>query len=570
LVIIINICIVKDIKAFSQDEIIITFFPDNIKRSSSLEQVCLNKETFNFKLNEKSNVKIHLYKSLKLFAYCEYVPKNEIKWHTFHLINNKQKKNTHVNNNIDLIKLRLKTEIKNMLCSLKDSPKKRLYKSGNHSKKLSNLNSSKNIKVNKTENSNNENSRSKFRKHSQQLINIPKIIRRRNLLDTKSFNNHSMEIQTLSINKDKQTINDLMLNRSARHFNKSYSVNDSGYNQKRHVQKTKVNTKNIHKVVSYERKSIENTNTTKQIKCKQKSSNFRLEKKHKQILPFNSDNKIHHMNSHSNTNILNNFKEQIHYDLISSYKNILEQTSTINTINNNNDKSYNIQQANTLLNEIALSDNDNSPNHSHSLLSLSQIKSKFEETKNDYNLIYTDTYFESVQDEALKLEMQLLLEKVIELQQLYHNEISQAIDEYKQLKVSLYKYTKMYLLLKRKFNMLEEQIELDKVTNMSQNIYKDIKWVSLYKKEMDCYSFVYCSGKNKIHSLIKKELLKLFMLIVTKNKTKLNNLQKKYIEDIKNKKECINNNTTSLSNINLNSPCFSRRSVDMFSLKNYP
>jgi hypothetical protein len=118
--------------------------------------------------------------------------------------------------------------------------------------------------------------------------------------------------------------------------------------------------------------------------------------------------------------------------------------------------------------------------------------------------------------------------------------------------------------------MLEEQIELDKVTNMSQNIYKDIKWVSLYKKEMDCYSFVYCSGKNKIHSLIKKELLKLFMLIVTKNKTKLNNLQKKYIEDIKNKKECINNNTTSLSNINLNSPCFSRRSVDMFSLKNYP
>ena len=512
-------------------------------------------------------MKIHLYKSLKLFAYCEYVPKNEIKWHTFHLMNNKQKKNTHVNN-VDLIKLRLKTEIKNMLYSLKDSPKKRLYKSGNHSKKLSNLNSNKNIKVNQTEKSNNENIRSKFRKHSQQLSNIPKIIHRRNLLDTKSFNNHSMEIQTLTVNKDKQTINDLMLNRSARHFSKTYSVNDSGYHKKRHVQKTKVNTKNIHKVVSYERKSIENTNTTKQIKCKQKSSNFRLEKKHKQILQFNSANKIYHTNSHSNTNILNNFKEQIHYDLISSYKNILEQTSTINTINNN-DKSYNIQQTNTLLNEIALSDNDNSPNHSHSLLSLSQIKSKFEETKNDYNLIYTDTYFASVQDEALKLEMQLLLEKVIELQQLYHNEISQTIDEYKQLKASLYKYTKMYLLLKRKFNMLEEQIELDKVTNMSQNIYKDIKWASLYKKEMDCYSFLHCSGKDKIHSLIKKELLKLFMLIVNKNKTKLNNLQKKYIEDIKNKKESINNNSTFLNNVNLNSPCFSRRSVED-SFKNYP
>ena len=159
--------------------------------------------------------------------------------------------------------------------------------------------------------------------------------------------------------------------------------------------------------------------------------------------------------------------------------------------------------------------------------------------------------------------MQLLLEKVIELQQLYHNEISQTIDEYKQLKVGLYKYTKMYLLLKRKFNMLEEQIELDKVTNMSNNIHKDIKWVSLIKKEMECYSFVYCSGKDKIQSLIKKELLKLFMLIVTKHKTKLNNLQKKYIEDIKNKKESIKNSSTSSSYVNLNSPNFSKRLVDI-------
>jgi hypothetical protein len=62
------------------------------------------------------------------------------------------------------------------------------------------------------------------------------------------------------------------------------------------------------------------------------------------------------------------------------------------------------------------------------------------------------------------------------------------------------------------------------------------------------------------------------MLIVTKNKIKLNNLQKKYIEDIKNKKESINNNNhnTFLSNINLNSPSISRRSVAMVSLKNYP
>ena len=567
------IYVVNDIAALAQEKFIITFFPDsNIKRSCPLEQVCLNKETFRFKLKERSNVKIHLYKALKLFAYCEYVPKNEIKWHTFHLVNNKQKKNAHIN--IPLIKLRLKTEIKTTLFSSTDfsasHSRKTLYKSGNHSTKHSNIPSSTTIKVNQTV-SNNESIRSRFREHSQQLNGMPKIIHRRNLLDARSFNNHSMEIQTLSANKDQKTITELILNRSAHHFSKSYSVNDTSHTKQRHMNKPKLNPRNNHKVISYERKCIGNTNSpAQQIKCKQKSSNFRLEKMHKQILPFHSDNKVHHVNSHSNINILNNVKEQINYDLISSYKNILEQTSTINTINNTNDKSCNIQQPNTLLHEIALSDNDNSQNHSHSLLSLSQIKSKFEETKNDYNLLYTETYFENVQNEALKLEMQLFLEKVIELQQLYHNEVSQSVGEYKQLKTTLYKYTKMYLLLKRKFNLLEEQIDLDKVTDMTKSIYKDVKWVSSIRKEMECYSFVCPSGNRKAHSLIKKELSKLFMLIVTKHKTKLNNLQRKYVEDLKNKKESIKNSSTSSSYVNLSSPISSRRSTDMFSFKTYP
>ena len=48
----------------------------------------------------------------------------------------------------------------------------------------------------------------------------------------------------------------------------------------------------------------------------------------------------------------------------------------------------------------------------------------FENLKNDFDIFYTNEYLNNIDIEVIELEVQLLIEKIFEIQEAYHLELS--------------------------------------------------------------------------------------------------------------------------------------------------
>ena len=547
----------NELKFHSHNEVFnLVFFPDSKKYNCSLEKVLLLKEGISFKLEKMTNVKIHLYKGVTLIACCEYVPRSKTKWHSMKIVSEIkiQKQLTKKITFIDVIKIRIKTEIKNNnLFSLsffsRSIPQKQLaHISDNsitsHSK---NYNSNNHIKVglvskNTISDNNSINKTQEINSLKQKLLPDKNkvIMNKRNLIKKRLKLFNSIDCKTLTIctsrkHNNRKLLMDGVINNSAQTTSKMRSV----YNSKKQISnKTKTSNDNSNKMLSYERNSFlsSSNKTSRNIRnnynSKIKVSNFRLEKKQKTQQSSQQQN------------------EENNYDYITSYKNILEKTSLLpqhNTIN--------------ILPQNELELSDEIFNHHEGLnkndiyLTSSPIsQNKFEEIKNDYNLIYTDSYITNIQNNALQIETQLFLDKIIEIQKIYHLELSQLIDEYKKYKDDIKQYSKLLLHLKRKYNLLLEHKEIENIKSLFNERNDKVDYISLSRKEIEYYSFVRTkSKKEKVQQMIKNEFTKLFLNVVTKHRKFLTNLQKKFVDDKhlntsddKNKDEEIRNSSSSL------------------------
>ena len=99
------------------------------------------------------------------------------------------------------------------------------------------------------------------------------------------------------------------------------------------------------------------------------------------------------------------------------------------------------------------------------------LNSSFENNRNDFNIMYTDDYGETVFDDMLSLEIKLLIEKMIELQKSYHKELNLIIKQYNNNK-------RIFNILIEKIKTLEKKKylinKLQETGNIKGNIYNFI------------------------------------------------------------------------------------------------
>ena len=150
--------------------------------------------------------------------------------------------------------------------------------------------------------------------------------------------------------------------------------------------------------------------------------------------------------------------------------------------------------------------------------------------KNDYDIFYTKEYIEAISDDMIQLELQLLIDKVYEMQTAYHKDFKILFDNYKLYSTLLKTYYKKYFTTRKKYNILVQKKEKMKMKRNLNMIWDNSNLFTLLKKEMKFFyeitkgaSFDFTSRKVKTNRTFKN----LFLSISQRVKNKLNTNEKK-------------------------------------------
>ena len=136
----------------------------------------------------------------------------------------------------------------------------------------------------------------------------------------------------------------------------------------------------------------------------------------------------------------------------------------------------------------------------------------FDLIKKEFILVYNDNYIKNIQEDLLKLEIELFIEKMTELIKEYHKQIEIKNMEHELMKNNYKNYVNKYLLQWKLYNKLKYIEELHE--SKRKNIFED-------KKQID---------KNKINKInINQKEINLFQIL-------FNNKKEKYPIDIDEKK----------------------------------
>ena len=188
------------------------------------------------------------------------------------------------------------------------------------------------------------------------------------------------------------------------------------------------------------------------------------------------------------------------------------------------------------------------------------LNSSFENNRNDFTIMYTDNYEQTVIDDMLSLEIKLLIEKMLEMQKSYHKELNLILGQQSQntqimkLLIEKIKFMQKKILLIK--NLKEKQKMQGNVYNFLE-IYNHNNQHDIYKinkNEFNLWNFILNEekrkNKEKLKDIFKKVIFERYHKISGKinnieNKIVLN-LMKKYHYNLKGKGsgiKSINNNT---------------------------
>ena len=163
----------------------------------------------------------------------------------------------------------------------------------------------------------------------------------------------------------------------------------------------------------------------------------------------------------------------------------------------------------------------------------------FENLKNDFDIFYTDEYLNNIDIEVIELEVQLLIEKILEIQEAYHLELrflrkkNISMDNtnnlfFEKLNVLNKKISKLNLLIDRK------NLRKNKNSFVQENKTKnDLDIIKANKEECNIWNNIFNRNEKK------KYLLNIFNKLVLQKynirKKHLNNIQRLVCEKLINK-----------------------------------
>ena len=202
------------------------------------------------------------------------------------------------------------------------------------------------------------------------------------------------------------------------------------------------------------------------------------------------------------------------YNLCKSETKPTPNHNKMNEINNNNininteDKESHISIFNNNIEEEIYMDNN------------------FTKLKEDFNLLYNLEYVSKINEDLLKLEVELFIEKMSELFTAYHTVMDEEILEKKlidrEYKINFGKYI-LYNKLKDKLELIKKKYSKEKNKNISSGQYKENTKTNM--NEIDILKIIFPDLINKEN---KNEKLKNILSIILKNKENQELIGEKY------------------------------------------
>ena len=339
----------------------------------------------------------------------------------------------------------------------------------------------------------------------------------------KANNNSLGNISNTIDNKNKNENNEAKQN-----LKRNKSKNSMDNNMKENTIKSKTNKK------EKQTKSFTNGNlnnlTSKEIKKIKKETGPK-------IINPKKEEKINKIEENSNDNKIKN--------LIEYNKDNKENEENVNEINNNlvdnielnkeNNKNENIEKNNEpILDEY----NDELDDYG-----LDNFSKKLE----DFQLLYNDEYIKSIRIEDYSLEIELYIEKLIELINEYHIQLEEKDMEYKLIRNKYQDNIKQYLELKKLYNKLQlikDNFVIKKFNYKPINKDHDKNYINnliINKAEINMFNFIIYSGKEKGQKEKREKMKKILKNILNKPKNKnIINQNEKILEWVKSNMELSN------------------------------
>ena len=495
----------------------------------------VNKET-NIEIpSDKKSFNLQLLKNKNLMCHTNFLLSKGNQWITF---KEKNKKNNLAIDLIDCIKLKFNI--------IKD--KNNL----NNNKKLANFFSEKKFeKIDK-----------KFDKLDEKKFSRTIAIPKKNIAKIRSnFNNNKEKISS----KHKH-------NKSYENLNYGNIFDDDNGN----IIKKKINSKN-EKTPKNKNKLRLNNSTVSGIGLNKKilgtDKNFLIKNLDNNFIDVANNKKKTNINNKNNNNN-NNSNNKTLKNKSASMKEIEINNKYIETLKNDNefydnildkffDKYFHslveedeektdISNSNIIINDINLNENNNNINNiSNNNYDIDN--SKFLQLKDDFNLLYTEDYLSNVQNDTLRLELELMIDKTFEIIKNYHQEINKIKKEKKRNFVILNNINFFFQNLNKKnfkFNQFRENEQIKK--NNLNVILKNFSVENLNCLDIQKKEFVLFKNLLPKKILEKKSLLKEICIKIVQKNHKFFDDSSRFKNWIKNNVIINNNNNNTNHNNNVN------------------
>ena len=262
-----------------------------------------------------------------------------------------------------------------------------------------------------------------------------------------------------------------------------------------------INNLEINKKISNESinnlENIINTNNNKEQKINSKNKkNSVLDNKNKNInknlinnISTNSDNntiKNNKNNINNNTNFSELYNNELDSNNLKSESNNIIQNSVISSVistgqivNSGCDIDISADES------ASFSANDNitkmysSDDYKISYDIEKENLTKYEDTKRDFILFYNNEYIKSISDEMLLLELQLIIDKILEMQYIYKSQCYIIQKNFEIYRKKLNFFQKLNLLMNKKMNKLIYEKLKNKYNEDLNDLYYDNKKKSI-------------------------------------------------------------------------------------------
>ena len=358
-------------------------------------------------------------------------------------------------------------------------------------------------------------------------------------------------------------------------------------------EKFNISTKIMNNATFFNQKSFMDNSFT----CNKLNNTINLQKKQlTENKKLNNNQKKYNNNSNYQTNYLNYNNSTINENKNSSKYNTITKTTpylftTINSKQKRNKEISNIKKKIIKLDYSINRQKNNFDNNKKNIEDLITDKNyeneideediinennnnNYENLKNDFQLMYIKNYEKMINDDMLNLEIQLLYEKIIELQLAYYTDFNNFYNKCKNIKKNINDIIAHYKDYKKKLINLKKLNEANEKKSNTKKLIHDNKrkmnenLINIHNNECDLWNQIFGIEHTNMHRKeIKRAIEDIFKSVVIEKYAKIKkymtelekkitlNLMKKFHYHLNNNKNNSNlSSTTNMKNdrINLN------------------